>query len=69
MADTKTTEQRHDAALERIAKALNVETVDLIGEAKGDPALGRAITMENIANAMKSKTATDKAAPVAEAKS
>jgi hypothetical protein len=54
MADTKTTEQRHDAALESIAKALGTTAAELTGEAKGDPHW-RTITMENIAAAFSRK--------------
>jgi DNA uptake protein ComE-like DNA-binding protein len=69
MADTKTVEQRHDAAMERIAKALGTTNVDLTGEARGDPALARAITMENIANAIdKGKTGINLRAAVKAAK-
>ena len=62
MADTKTTDKRHDAALESIAKALGTTAAELTGEAKGDPQLARTITMENIAAALKSqksKTTSD----------
>lgn len=53
MADTKTIQERHDAALERIAKALGTTAVELTGEARNDPPLARAMTMENIADAIK----------------
>lgn len=69
MADTKTVEQRHDAAMERIAKALGTTNVDLTGEARNDPALARAITMENIADAIdKGKTGINLRAAVKAAK-
>lgn len=66
MADTKTVQQRHDDALERIAKALGVSAVDLTAEARNDPALARAMTMENIADAIKKSQASK--APATEAK-
>lgn len=65
MADTKTIEERHDIALARIAKALNVEALSLIAEARGEPALGRAMTMENIADVLAGKVITDKPPVVA----
>lgn len=67
MADTKTIEQRQNDAMERIAKALGTTALELTGEARGDPALARTMTMENIANAM-DKAAKAKTAPATEAK-
>jgi hypothetical protein len=63
MADTKDINQRHDAALERIAKALDMEVADLIGDAPGDPPLARALMMENIANVIDPQPIEDRVEP------
>lgn len=50
MPDTKDVVKRHDTALERIAKALNLPVRDLRGDAPGNPQLERAIMLENVAS-------------------